>query len=49
MEDHSMPEKGDHITELGVGRINFIKAILLCFRFVPVPDAEIRLVIKFNA
>ena len=49
MENYPVTKKGNHITELGVGRINFIKAILLCFRFVPVLNAEIRIVIKFNA
>ena len=49
MENYPVTKKGNHITGLGVGRINFIKAILLCFRFVSVLNAEIRIVIKFNA
>lgn len=47
MEDQTMPEKGDHVTELGVGRVNFKKAG--SFLLEPFSDAEIRIVIKFNA
>ena len=42
-----MPEKCNHVTELGVGRVNFKKAG--SFLLEPFPNAEIRIVVKFYA
>ena len=47
MKNHSMPEKGNHITARNfIGR-DLPEGILL--RLVPFPDAEIRIVIKLYA
>ena len=47
MKNHSMPEEGNHITELCLMGCNPPKGILLLR--VPVPDAEIRAFIKLYA
>ena len=47
MEDLPVTKKGDHIAELGVERINFIKAG--SFFLITILNAEIRIVIKHYA
>ena len=49
MENYPMTKKGDHIALFCLCFRNFIKTAPLRFLIVPVPDAEIRIVIKFNA
>ena len=49
MEDLPVAKKGDHIALFCLILRNFLKTAPLRFLFISVPDAEIRIVIKFNA
>ena len=49
MENYPMTKKGDHIALFCLCFRNFLKTAPLRFLFISVPDAEIRIVIKFNA
>ena len=48
MKDLTMPEEGNYITELCLVSSNLPKGIPGSFLLVPVLNAEIRIVIKFN-
>ena len=49
MENYPVTKKGDHIALFCLYFRNFLKTAPLRFLFISVPDAEIRIVIKFNA
>ena len=49
MKDLAMPEEGNYITELCLVSSNLPKGITGSFLLVSVLNAEIRIIIKFNA